>query len=49
MVRDIVLMKLEAVGLRGARDLLPSEISGGMAQSGGFGTGHSLGPRIGDV
>ena len=32
MVRDIVLMKLEAVGLRGARDLLPSEISGGMAR-----------------
>ena len=32
LVRDIVLMKLEAVGLRGARDLLPSEISGGMAR-----------------
>ena len=30
MVRDIVLMKLEAVGLRGARDLLPRELSGGM-------------------
>jgi phospholipid/cholesterol/gamma-HCH transport system ATP-binding protein len=27
MVRDIVLMKLQAVGLRGARDLFPSEIS----------------------
>lgn len=30
MIRDIVLMKLEAVGLRGAHDLMPSEISGGM-------------------
>ncbi|MFC6282614.1 MULTISPECIES: ABC transporter ATP-binding protein [Polaromonas] len=32
MVRDIVLMKLNAVGLRGARDLMPSEVSGGMAR-----------------
>jgi len=32
LVRDIVLMKLDAVGLRGARDLTPSEISGGMAR-----------------
>ena len=32
LVRDIVLMKLDAVGLRGARDLMPSEISGGMAR-----------------
>lgn len=32
LVRDIVLMKLEAVGLRGARDLMPSEVSGGMAR-----------------
>lgn len=30
MVRKLVLMKLEAVGLRGARDLMPSELSGGM-------------------
>jgi phospholipid/cholesterol/gamma-HCH transport system ATP-binding protein len=30
LIRDIVLMKLEAVGLRGAQDLMPSEISGGM-------------------
>ena len=33
LVRDIVLMKLDAVGLRGARDLMPSEVSGGMANS----------------
>ncbi len=32
MIRDLVLMKLEAVGLRGARDLLPRELSGGMAR-----------------
>lgn len=32
MVRKLVLMKLEAVGLRGARDLMPSELSGGMAR-----------------
>ncbi|MBA2673621.1 ABC transporter ATP-binding protein [Ramlibacter sp.] len=32
LVRDIVLMKLNAVGLRGARDLMPGEISGGMAR-----------------
>jgi ABC-type taurine transport system ATPase subunit len=31
LIRDIVLMKLNAVGLRGARDLMPSEVSGGMA------------------
>ncbi|GHB31171.1 ABC transporter ATP-binding protein [Salinicola rhizosphaerae] len=32
MIRDIVLMKLQAVGLRGARHLMPSELSGGMAR-----------------
>ncbi len=32
LVRDLVLMKLEAVGLRGACDLMPSELSGGMAR-----------------
>ncbi|GAC1390503.1 MAG: ABC transporter ATP-binding protein [Variovorax sp.] len=32
LVRDIVLMKLDAVGLRGARALMPAEISGGMAR-----------------
>lgn len=31
-IRDIVLMKLQAVGLRGARDLMPSDLSGGMAR-----------------
>ncbi|PJI98963.1 phospholipid/cholesterol/gamma-HCH transport system ATP-binding protein [Acidovorax sp. 69] len=32
LIRDVVLMKLHAVGLRGARDLMPSQISGGMAR-----------------
>jgi phospholipid/cholesterol/gamma-HCH transport system ATP-binding protein len=32
LVRHVVLMKLNAVGLRGARDLAPSEVSGGMAR-----------------
>jgi phospholipid/cholesterol/gamma-HCH transport system ATP-binding protein len=32
LMRDIVLMKLNAVGLRGARDLMPSQVSGGMAR-----------------
>jgi phospholipid/cholesterol/gamma-HCH transport system ATP-binding protein len=32
MIRDLVLMKLQAVGLRGARALKPSELSGGMAR-----------------
>jgi phospholipid/cholesterol/gamma-HCH transport system ATP-binding protein len=32
MLRDLVLLKLEAVGLRGAAKLMPSELSGGMAR-----------------
>jgi len=32
MLRKLVLMKLEAVGLRGASQLMPSELSGGMAR-----------------
>ncbi len=32
MIRDLVLMKLQAVGLRGARDLKPAQLSGGMAR-----------------
>jgi len=32
MIRDIVLMKLEAVGLRGAAELMPAQLSGGMAR-----------------
>ncbi len=32
LIRDIVLTKLHAVGLRGAADLMPAELSGGMAR-----------------
>ncbi len=32
LVRDLVLMKLNAVGLRGAADFMPSSLSGGMAR-----------------
>jgi phospholipid/cholesterol/gamma-HCH transport system ATP-binding protein len=32
MIRTLVLMKLHAVGLRGARNLMPNELSGGMAR-----------------
>ncbi len=32
IIRNMVLFKLESVGLRGARDLMPSELSGGMAR-----------------
>ena len=32
MIRDLVFMKLEIVGLRGAYTLMPSELSGGMAR-----------------
>jgi phospholipid/cholesterol/gamma-HCH transport system ATP-binding protein len=32
LIHHLVLMKLHAVGLRGARDLMPNELSGGMAR-----------------
>jgi len=32
LIRDLVLLKLNAVGLRGARDLYPEQLSGGMAR-----------------
>ena len=32
MIRTMVMMKLEAVGLRGAAELMPAELSGGMAR-----------------
>jgi phospholipid/cholesterol/gamma-HCH transport system ATP-binding protein len=32
LIRDVVLMKLELVGLRGAHRLMPEELSGGMAR-----------------
>lgn len=46
LVRDIVLMKLQAVGLRGARDLMPSEISGGMARRVALARAIALDPEL---
>ncbi len=46
MVRDIVLMKLEAVGLRGARNLMPSEVSGGMARRVALARAMALDPEL---
>ena len=46
MVRDLVLMKLEAVGLRGARDLMPSELSGGMARRVALARALALDPKL---
>ena len=46
MIRDIVLMKLQAVGLRGAHRLMPSELSGGMARRVALARAISLDPDI---
>ncbi len=46
MVRDIVLMKLNAVGLRGARDLMPAEVSGGMARRVALARAIALDPEL---
>jgi phospholipid/cholesterol/gamma-HCH transport system ATP-binding protein len=32
IIRDLVMMKLQVVGLRGTQDLMPAELSGGMAR-----------------
>lgn len=46
LIRDIVLMKLNAVGLRGARDLMPAEISGGMARRVALARAIALDPEL---
>ncbi|MCG8516501.1 MAG: ATP-binding cassette domain-containing protein [Pseudomonadales bacterium] len=46
MIRDIVLMKLEAVGLRGARDLMPAELSGGMTRRVALARSIALDPAL---
>ena len=46
LIRDIVLMKLDAVGLRGARDLRPSEISGGMSRRVALARAMALDPQL---
>ena len=46
MVRDIVLMKLNAVALRGAAGLMPSELSGGMARRVGLARAIAMDPSL---
>ena len=46
LIRDVVLLKLNAVGLRGARDMMPSEISGGMARRVALARAIALDPEL---
>ncbi|MDU8924018.1 ATP-binding cassette domain-containing protein [Pasteurellaceae bacterium LIM206] len=46
LIRQIVLMKLEAVGLRGAAELMPSELSGGMARRAALARTIALDPDL---
>lgn len=46
MIRDIVLMKLQSVGLRGTVDLMPSQLSGGMARRVALARAIALDPAL---
>jgi len=46
MIKDLVLMKLNAVGLRGAYNLMPNELSGGMARRVSLARAIALDPDI---
>jgi phospholipid/cholesterol/gamma-HCH transport system ATP-binding protein len=46
MIRDMVLMKLDAVGLRGAHALKPAELSGGMARRVALARAIALDPML---
>ena len=46
MIRDLVLMKLDAVGLRGTAKLFPSELSGGMARRVALARAVALDPML---
>lgn len=45
-IRDLALLKLEAVGLRGAANLMPSELSGGMARRVALARAIALDPAL---
>jgi phospholipid/cholesterol/gamma-HCH transport system ATP-binding protein len=46
LINDLVLMKLEAVGLRGAAQLMPSALSGGMARRVALARAIALDPQL---
>jgi len=46
LIRDLVVMKLNAVGLRGAAQLMPSELSGGMARRVALARAVALDPTL---
>jgi len=46
MIRDLVLMKLHAVGLRGAHHLMPAQLSGGMARRVALARSIALDPML---
>ena len=46
VIRDMVLMKLHAVGLRGAHKLMPNELSGGMARRVALARAIALDPSL---
>jgi len=46
IIRPLVLMKLQAVGLRGAKDLMSSELSGGMSRRVALARGIALDPEM---
>ena len=46
MIRDLVMMKLHAVGLRGAHRMMPAELSGGMARRVALARAIALDPML---